>query len=407
MAGKGVRFIAKYRLLGRLRLDSIPSGVEMWVGDTSCKTPCLIHRPEGSQLEVAAPSETALSPDSKLVFDGWDDGQTATERTVNFTTDAAASTARYRRLEKLTLISDPPAGAVFKSEPAPEPGSWFPIGTKVQLTAEVQPGYKFRQFEGALSGQINTGWLTMSSPATVVARLDKIRQLAEQSVRNAAGETPVKAVAAGSRIAIHGYNLSEASEIGPDQPLAQALQGVTVTMGARILPLISVSPDFIEAFLPSDLEPGNYSLTVRSPGVDPVSTKFDIVRNAPGLFRNVKNGMNYALALHGNGALVDPLVGVQSGETVELLTTGLGPVNPPPLDGFPTPMNPPAPMRDAVEMTVDGQVRPVLFAGAAPGRTGFQLVRLLVDPSWGTGRNLEIRVKVNGQESNAVLLPVK
>lgn len=404
---RGVRFVARYRLLGRLKLDSVPSGVEIWTGDTSCRTPCLIHRAEGENLSVMAPAEVALSEDTKLVFEGWDDGRTAPERIVDFDTSAASLVARYRRLEKLTLIADPPTGAVFRTEPAPEPGFWFPQGARVQITADAQPGYKFRQFEGALSGRLNYDWLTMSSPATVVARLDKVRQLAEQSVRNAAGETPLKAVAAGSRIAVHGYNLSPESEIGPDQPFAQTLKGVTLMVGTRILPLISVSPDFIEAFLPSDLNPGSYTLTVRSPGEDPVSTTFEVVRNAPGLFRNVRNDMNYALALRGNGELVDPLIGVQPGDRVEILATGFGPVNPQPLDGFPTPLNPAAPMRDAIELLVDGQVRPVLFAGAAPGRTGFQIVRFLVDPAWGAGKNLEIRVRVNGQESNAVLLPVR
>jgi len=403
----GIKGTALYKVQGRLRLDSVPTGVDMWVGDTTCKTPCLLHRPEGSELQILAPAEASLTPDPKLAFVAWDDGHAGLERIASFSTSATASTAKYRRLEKLTLIADPPEGAMFKMEPAPEPGSWFEVGTKVELTAEVQPGFKFRQFEGALSGQQNTGWLTMSTAATVVARLDKVRELAEHSVRNAAGETPLKAVAAGSRIAIHGYNLSQESEIGPDQPLAQTLQGVTVMVGTRILPLISVSPDFIEAFLPSDLSPGQYSLTVRSPGEEPVSTKFDVVRNAPGLFRNVQNETDYALALRGAGELVDPLKGVQSGDRVEILATGFGPMNPQPLDGFATPQNPPYPIRDAIELIVDGQVRPSLFAGAAQGRTGFQIVRFLVDPAWGTGKNLEIRVRVNGQESNAVLLPVR
>lgn len=407
LVGKGIRFVARYRLLGRLRLDSIPSGLDMWVGGAACKTPCLIHRADGEQVEVMAPNEAALSNDSKLVFEGWDDGHGSTEHTVGFTTGNASLTARYRRLEKLTLIADPPAGVMFKTEPAPEPGFWFPQGTRVQISAEAQPGYKFRQFEGALAGRLNYDWLTMSSPATVVARMDKIRQLAEQSVRNAAGETPIKAVSPGSRIAIHGYNLTQESEIGPDQPLAQSLKGVTVLLGTRILPLISVSPDFIEAFLPSDLPLGTHTLTVRSPGEEPVSTSFEVVRNAPGLFRNVQNELNYALALTENGGLIDPLAGVRAGDRVEILATGFGAVNPQPLDGFATPMNPPAPTRDAIELLVDGQVRPVLFAGAAAGRTGFQVVRFLVDPAWGTGRNLEIRVRVNGQESNAVLLPVR
>lgn len=407
MAGKGLSLHANYRVLGRVRVDTVPSGVEVWTGDENCKTPCVLNRAQGAQTELVAPSEVNLSPDTKLVFIGWDDGVSSSGRVVEFSAASSNLVARYRRLEKLTLISDPPDAAVFNTEPVSEPGSWFETGTKVLLTAEAQPGYKFKYYEGALSGSMNTGWLTMNAPATVVARMEKVRQLAEHSVRNAAGETPIKAVAPGSRIAIHGYNLSAESEIGPEQPLAQVLQGVTITLGNRILPLISVSPNFIEAFLPSDLEPGPYSLTVRSPGEQPVSTKFDVVRNAPGLFRNVVNDINYALALHGNGELVDPAVGVQPGDRVEILATGFGPMNPQPLDGFATPMSPPSPIRDAIELLVDGQSQPVLFAGAAPGRTGFQLVRFLVDPAWGTGRNLEVRVRVNGQESNAVLLPVR
>ncbi len=407
MVETGVTYTARYKVQGRLQLDSIPSGVEMWVGETTCKTPCLLNRAEGTEVGILAPAESMLSPDSKLTFVAWDDGSSSLDRTQSFTTGSSSSTARYRRLEKLTLIADPPAGVMFKMEPAPEPGSWFETGTKLELTAEAQPGYKFRQFEGAITGQQSTGWLTMSTAATVVARMDKVRQLAEQSVRNAAGETPLKAVAAGSRIAIHGYNLSQESEIGPDQPLAQTLKNVTVSIGTRILPLISVSPDFIEALLPSDIALGTNSLTVRSPGEEPVSTKFEVVRNAPGLFRNVQNEINYALALKGNGELVDPAQGVEPGDRVEILATGFGPMNPQPLDGFQTPVNPPSPMRDAIELLVDGQVRPVLFAGAAPGRTAFQIVRFLVDPAWGTGKNLDIRVRVNGQESNAVLLPVR
>lgn len=407
MAGKGLTLQANYRVLGRYRIDSSPAGVELSTSEAACKTPCVLNRAQGVQMEVTAPAEVALTPDTKLVFAGWDDGNSSPGRVLEFSTSSTQLIARYRRLEKLTLISDPPEGADFKADPAPEPGYWFEYGSKVYLTAEAQPGYKFRMYEGALSGSMNSGWLTMNGPATVVARLEKVRELAEQSVRNGAGETPVKAVAPGSRIAIHGYNLSAESEIGPDNPLAQTLQGVTITLGTRILPLISVCPNFIEAFLPSDLEPGAYSLTVRSPGEPPVSTKFDVVRNAPGLYRYVVNDTNYALALRGNGELVDPTGGVQAGDRVEVLATGLGLMNPQPPDGFSTPQNPPSPVRDAVELMVDGQVRPVLFAGAAGGRTGFQIVRFLVDPAWGTGRNLEVRVRVNGQESNVVLLPVR
>src|SRR6185295_8445827 len=112
----------------------------------------------------------------------------------------------------------------------------------------------------------------------------------DNAVRNAAGETPISAVAAGSIISIYGVNLASDLLAGPASPLAQTLNNVTVRIGGRLLPLLFVSPGQINAQLPSDLAEGSYALTVRWEGKPDVSASFQVARNAPGLFNNVIEG---------------------------------------------------------------------------------------------------------------------
>ena len=273
------------------------------VNGAECRTPCTVDKPAGSEVTIYAVPDFAFSPDTKAVFDGWTDGTASMDRKYTFDSGTSTLTARYRYLQKLTANADPEEGAQWLFDPMPEPGGWFPAGTQLNVTAQAQRGFRFKRFEGALSGPYNSGWLTMNTPATIVARLDRIPALEENSVRNAAGETPESGVAPGSLISIRGLNLAPSYERGPESPLTQTLQGVVVETGGRILPLVSVAPEEILAQLPSDLSEGGYTLTLRSPGQPVLMAKFTVVRNAPGLFRqpDAAPELPLALASHADG----------------------------------------------------------------------------------------------------------
>ncbi len=403
------RMIARYELLGQLTLRSDPSSMNVNVSGTECRTPCTIDKPAGTEVTISPLLDFSFSDDTRAVFDGWTDGVAGQDRAYTFSTAAAAMTAKYRYLQKLTAIADPQEGAEWEFDPGPESDRWFPAGTRLMVTAKALRGFKFKRFEGALTGMYNTGWLTMNAPATVVARLDRVPELKDAAVRNAAGETPEQVVAPGSLISVQGVNLTSSWERGPDNPLKQTLQGVTVEVAGRILPLVLAGPDEVVAQLPSDLEEGAYTLTLRSTGHPSLKADFTVVRNAPGLFRapDAPEETPLALALHDDGQAVTLDHPAKVGETITILGTGFGPVDPQPLDGFAVPADPPAPLNDGLELLVGGEVRPQEWAGAAPGMVGYSLVKVKIDATMGQAQNLDVRVRVNGRESNAVLLPVE
>jgi uncharacterized protein (TIGR03437 family) len=216
-------------------------------------------------------------------------------------------------------------------------------------------------------------------------------------------------VAPGSIVSVSGYNLAPQYEAGPDSPLAMTLQGAMLTISERIVPLKSVSPDQIVAVLPWDLPEGAQTLTVRPSGQAPIKATFNVARNAPGLFQvqGAEGEPPLAYALHADGKPVTAGNPAKAGETLSLYGTGFGPVDPQPLDGFAVPATPPAPLKDTLELIGGGESRAFTWAGAAPGTTGYSLVKFRVDPSMGTATNVEIRVQVNGVSSNTVLLPVE
>lgn len=399
------RMTATYELLGQLNLTSDPPSIPATVNGAECKTPCTVDRLAGTEVSVSLPAELLLSPDTKAIFDGWSDGSRALTRAVTLGADQMALRARYRYTQKLRMIADPDGGATWEFAPAPEAGNFFAAGTRVEVTAVAQPGYKFRRWEGAVSGSFNTAWVTMNIPQTLVARLDKVPALSENSVRNAAGTTPDDVVAPGSLISIRGFNLAPAAQTGPANPLTQTLQGVVVQVNSRILPLVSVAPEEIVAQLPSDFVAGEYSLTIRSTGQPALFAKFHVARNAPGLFRMPES--EFSLAFHQNGRAVTPDDPAQPGETLSILGTGFGPVEPSWLDGFAVPATPPMALKDTLELLAGGEVRPHIWSGAAPGRVGYSLVKIQVDPTMGRGQNLELKVRVNGRESNPVLIPLQ
>jgi len=206
-------------------------------------------------------------------------------------------------------------------------------------------------------------------------------------------------------IAIYGGSLAKTYEAGPSNPLAQSLGGTVVLVEDRLLPLIYVSPEQINAQLPSDLEEREYKLTVRSEGMADVTSTFTVVRNAPGLFVNMVDTTPYAVALHEDGSPITAQSPAKRSELISVIGTGFGPYNRRVIDGFATPATPAATLADTVEVVLSGARLQPAFAGAAPGLIGITTTRFRIGQS-GSGAS-ELKVVVNGKESNTVLLPIE
>ncbi len=311
--------------------------------------------------------------------------------------------AVYNTFYQFSASSNPGNGSAFKVSPSSSDG-FYAQNTNVTVTAMPNPGFQFGHWTGALSGTYPSGTVTMSNPQAVVSQMITVPYIAPAGVANSVGQTPSSAVAPGSIISIFGESLAPSVKMGPVNPLSQDIDGVTVTVNDLILPLLFVSPEQINAQLPSSLTAGNYTLEVQATGQPPISGNFKVARNAPGLFFQTIDGVNYATALHAYGSLVTTASPAEAGETISLLGTGFGPYQKPMVDGF-FPPNPPPAVEDSVTLSVGG-VKPTSKSTAAPGLTGMDLTKFEVPTGLASG-SVPVLVTINGEESNTVMLPVK
>lgn len=403
-AVSGLRLVASYEMLGKLTIRSSPTEVGVLVNGAECRTPCLLEPRQGASVRVAAPATVAWTDAMRLDFDGWADGGPQ-ERSWTAGAEEAFLVARYRLSHLLRASVDPPEAAAFQFYP-PSADGYYPAETEVTVVLEPKTGYRLKYWEGDLLGRELSGLVRMSGPRLVRAVLEKVPSITPVGVRNAAGETPQPGVAAGSIIALYGANLAPAFESGPASPLAQTIAGVTVRVSERLLPLVFVSPEQINAQLPSDLREGDYTATVRWEGQPEVKASFQVVRNAPGLFSNLVEGQPFALGTRPDGSLLSADNPARRGETVTLLGTGFGPYQGPVLDGFAVPETVKLPLADKVEVLLGDRLIDPSFAGAAPGYVGLTALRFALPADLPTGA-LELKTRVNARTSNTVLLAVK
>jgi uncharacterized protein (TIGR03437 family) len=399
----GYLLTANYSELSRVVVQSTPSGLTLQVDGANCVTPCNVDRASGATFQVSAPTQIVMGQGSRLDFGSWSDAG-ASSHTVTVSQSYAVLTASYKSVYQLSATSNPDNGSAFQVTPASS-DMYYPQGTNVTVTALPNPGFKFGHWTGYLSGGYPTGVVTMSTPQAVVAQMITVPYIAPAGIMNSVGQTPNAAVAPGSIISIFGQSLAPSVEVGPVNPLSQSIAGVTVTVNDLILPLLFVSPQQINAQLPSSLADGSYTLEVQPAGQTEISGTFTVAHTAPGLFFQTVGSVNYAMALHANGSLVTTASPAAAGETISLLGTGFGPYKGTVLDGF-FPPNPPPAVADAVTLSVDG-VNPASKSTAAPGFTGVDLTQFQVPTGLGSGKSVPVLVTVNGVDSNTVMLPLK
>jgi uncharacterized protein (TIGR03437 family) len=405
-----LRMAASYETLGQLVLSSSLGTTSFSVDGTACAATCTLDRSAGTTVTVTAPSKVTISDDTLAIFNGWSDGVSTASRSYTFTTAAASYKATYRYVHKLSLAIDPDGAATWTYTPAPETGTYFAAGTAVTVTATANLGYKFKRIDGAVSSAYNSVTVTMNGPLTLAAHFEKTAALALDAVVNAAGVTPVSGVAAGSLVAITGANLTEGSAYSAGSPLSQTLESLTVQVGDYLLPLVSVTPDKIVAELPGGLAAGHYTVKVKSAlSTTTLTSTFTAVRNAPGLFRcaEATDDVPLAAAYHSDGKVVSDANPAKPGEELTLLGTGFGPTSPTALDGFAVPASALYAQVDPVKVLLGSDTITPKWAGAAPGRVGYGLVRFNVGDTTGVLERRSLVVTVNGQSSNTVVLSVQ
>lgn len=405
----GIRLTASFapssQTTAQTVIQTSPAGLHMSVDGGDCVTPCLFDRTIGSLIHMSAPALFQRADGVRLQFTAWLDGG-AGDRTITVASPRQTFTASYQSVYRLACTANPASVLTCHFSP-PSTDGYYPAQTAVAISAELAPGYIFDDWTGDASGAAQAITVTMDRPRNIRAQVHRVSSDGIDAVRNAAGETPEAAVAPGSIVSIYGPKFGSATEIGPDSPLAQTLGGVTVTMGDRLLPLFFASPGQINAQLPSDLTVGNQVLVLHVEGQADATGVFRVQRNAPGLFYRQSGSQAYLVALHPDGSLVTPKSPARRGERITALGTGFGPYRVQPLDGFAVPNSDSDTLVDHAELISEGKVIEPEFAGAAPGRVGVVAIRFRVVDPLPVAATIEIKARVDGHDSNTVLLPLE
>ncbi len=405
-SGDGFVLTAHYDVLSQMVVHSNPPGALVQVDGVDCRTPCTVDRESGAEVRISLPPQVAMTETHRLEFVSWSDGG-ARDHTVTLAgVESRTITANYRSAYLLVATEEPAGAARCRLDP-PSTDGFYPSDTPVTIAIDDQPGYRFRRWEGDLAGTSRTGFLRMSGPRFVRAVFDRVPYIAPAGVRNAAGETPEAVVAPGSLVSVHGGSLAPQYETGSTNPLAQTLAGVVLLVGQRILPLLFVSPEQINALLPADLGEGEQTVKVRWGGQPEISGTFTVARNAPGLFSRTVEGKQFAAAVHEDGTPVTPESPARRNEVVKLYGTGFGRYDRPVPDGFALPSSPVWTLEDKVEILAGDWQPPTIWAGGAAGMVGAVEVRLRIGDEAPAGSTIELKVRVNGRESNTVLLPIE
>ncbi len=399
----GVRMVATYTALGQLKVLTNPAGITLKIDGTDCVSPCSVDRNPGAQVSIVAPPSVPIDAGARMDFLGWGDGGAAT-RTFTVNGDSQTVFANYGYSYRVALASDPDQGVDYQLSP-PSSDLFYSTGTDLTVTANARSGFRFRRWAGDLIGVYNIGKLTVNGPKSIIAMLDRVPYIAPAGIKNAAGDTPDGTIAPGSIITIYGQSLTSTLVVGPTSPLAQTLGDVVVTVADRYLPLLYVSPQQINAQVPSDLADGTYTLTVHWTGQPDVSGTFTVSRNAPGLFSQSGSTPPYSTALHEDGTLVTADSPVRRGELVTVYGTGFGLYNQRIIDGFTVP-DWSFTVADPVEVNAGGTSIHPDWSGAVPGMVGTVATRFRI-PDGVALASSELSVKVNGRPSNTVILPVQ
>ncbi len=408
-----IRLTANYTESAHLTVNSALGG-SVTINGAACTVPCDIYKPLGTQLDIATPPSVPVAAGSRQDFLSWSVSGAAASSTaatgdllVTLGADTATVAPVYHLMNLLTTGSTPPSGATFTMQPS-SPDGYYDSKASVTVTAAALPGFKFRAWNGDLTGLAMTGTLTMTAPRFVTALLDLVPYISPNGIINAAGITPQAAVAAGSVVSVFGSDLAGTTAVGPTALLAQTVAGVTVTVGTQMLPLFFVSPGQINLYLPSSMPLGQQILTVSWPGEPNAQASFQVVTEAPGIFAaSVTNGVTFGLVLRSDGTLVTSDTPVHAGETLTLLGTGFGPTLPARPDGFAVPASPAYLLTDPVSVQLGAVSVTPAKSFAWPGTAGVDAVQFVVPTGLPAATNVAMTVTVNKALSNTVQLPLQ
>jgi len=205
-------------------------------------------------------------------------------------------------------------------------------------------------------------------------------------------------------LAIFGENLADGQSAASVTPLPLQLQGASVFLGGRPLPLKYVSAGQIDAQVPCLVQPDSQQDLVVVHGAAQSPPIPVVVATAqPAVFTVNQQGNGQAQAFWttpaGSYVTADTANPVSAGSVVAIFCAGLGPVSPAVAEGTVAPGNPAASTALTAAVTIGGQPATVQFAGLVPGTVGIYEAVVVIPPGVPMGASVPVAISVDGQSS--------
>jgi uncharacterized protein (TIGR03437 family) len=220
------------------------------------------------------------------------------------------------------------------------------------------------------------------------------------AVTNAASYS-TDAISPGSLISLFGSGLASTTVVAPSVPLPMSLADVSVVINGVAAPVLFVSPNQINAQVPSGLAAGSASVVVRVEGALSAPASIMLAAAAPGVFTDAQG---QAAALNADGSVNSPQNPAPAGTFVSVFFTGQGPVTAQIDDGAAPPSGVVINATSSVSASIGTSTATVQFAGLAPNYAGLAQINLQVPPL--ASGLYPLIVKIAGRASNAAQLAV-
>jgi uncharacterized protein (TIGR03437 family) len=325
------QYLGTFSTLPLTTINSAPQGRILTIDGIPSLTPARFAWISGSShtLTLAA-SQTAGNNTVHHQFTGWDNGSTATTRTVT-AGGALEFTANFSTKYLLTT-STSGSGAITVSPSSPD--NYYDAGTNVKITAVPNPGSTLRYWLGDFSGGSLQQSLTMDDQHDVIAYFGSALAF---SVLNAASFLAVPqfdfigyAVAPGEIVTIFGTNLGPASlataQLDSSGKISTLLAGTRILFDGVAAPMIYTSATQVSAVVPFAVA-GKTSTVVRTEynGVQAAPVGIGVTDSAPALFTANASGIGQIAALNQDGITVNsPSNPAEPNSVVVLYATGGG-----------------------------------------------------------------------------------
>ncbi len=222
-----------------------------------------------------------------------------------------------------------------------------------------------------------------------------------------AADFRIAPLAADSIAAAFGANLATRIEIAQSLPLPLSLAGTTLTVNGVAAPLFFISPTQINFVVPPAVDLGAATIIVSSPLGSYSLGVVEIVAAAPAIFTADATGRGDASAL----ATIDgvnyqrpPFDVLVNGRPNVLVLYGTGIRRAPATDP-----NDDNGVAESVNVTIDGRVARVLYAGAQGSFSGLDQINVEMPASLAGGglRRVEVVVTVNNVAANRTTIQVR